>query len=79
MHFVYPPPPQKKKNCITIVSNFSWVLQSPQEKSNGYATCWGGGGGGGQTRYIMAYVEIVNSEHFCQSLGPSLFRGSIVS
>ena len=30
-----PPPPKKKKkknNCITIVSNFSSVLQSSQEK-----------------------------------------------
>ena len=30
-----PPPPQKKKKkkkFITIVSNFSWVLQSSQEK-----------------------------------------------
>ena len=28
MHLVYPP-----KFCITVVSNFSWVLQSSQEKS----------------------------------------------
>ena len=28
MHLVYPP-----EFCITIVSNFSWVLQSFQEKS----------------------------------------------
>ena len=27
-----PPPPKKKKNYINIVSNFSWVLQSSQEK-----------------------------------------------
>ena len=26
-----PPPPQKKKSCISIVSNFSWDLQSSQE------------------------------------------------
>ena len=30
LHF---PPPQKKKNCITIVSNFSRVIQLSQEKS----------------------------------------------
>ena len=35
MHHVYPlpPPPKKKKLAVTIVSNFSWVLQSSQEKS----------------------------------------------
>ena len=35
MHRVYPlPPPKKKKKlAVTIVSNFSWVLQSSQEKS----------------------------------------------
>ena len=28
-----PPSPPQKKFCITILSNFSWVLQSSQEKS----------------------------------------------
>ena len=28
-----PPPKKKKKLAVTIVSNFSWVLQSSQEKS----------------------------------------------
>ena len=28
-----PPPPKKEKKLHTIVSNFSWVLQSGQEKS----------------------------------------------
>ena len=32
MHCVYPPPPQKKL-AVTIVSNFSWIWQSSQEKS----------------------------------------------
>ena len=34
MHLVYPLLPLPKRNCITIVSNFSWILQSSQEKSN---------------------------------------------
>ena len=34
---------------------------------------------GGQTTCVMAYVRMVNSEHFCQSLGSSLFRGATVS
>ena len=33
MHLVYPLLPLPKRNCITIVSNFSWILQSSQEKS----------------------------------------------
>ena len=49
MHLVYPP-----TFCITIVSNFSWVLQSPQEKSKtnkvgeGRGRKQGGGGEGGK-------------------------------
>ena len=70
MLLVYPP-----KFCITIVSNFSWVLQSPQEKSTTMVMQ----NFGGQTTWIMAYVRMVNSEHFCQSLGSSLFRGATVS
>ena len=70
MLLVYPP-----KFCITIVSNFSWVLQSPQEKSTTMVMQ----NFGGQTTCIMAYVRMVNSEHFCQSLGSSLFRGATVS
>ena len=33
MHLVYPLLPLPKRNCITIVSSFSWILQSYQEKS----------------------------------------------
>ena len=36
MNLVCPPPPllpARKKICITIISNFSWVVQSSQEKS----------------------------------------------
>ena len=33
MHLVYPPPPLPLKFCLTIVSNFSWVLQLSQEHS----------------------------------------------
>ena len=33
MHLIYPPPaPAKKKNSITFVFHFSWVLQPSQEK-----------------------------------------------
>ena len=42
MHLVTPTPRPKK--CITIVSNFSWVLQI---EDNSYVTLtffWGGGG-----------------------------------
>ena len=58
MLLVYPP-----KFCITIVSHFSWVLQSPQEKSKTMVMQ----NFGGQTTCIMAYVRMVNGEHFCQS------------
>ena len=64
MHLVFPsPPPHPPKNCITIVSNFSWLLQSsllPTEiKDNGYTKFVAGGGGGGG----------VNKEHYglCQN------------
>ena len=66
MHLVYPP-----KFCITILLGITVV---PREiEDNGYVEF------GGQTMCIMAYVRMVNSEHFCQSLSPSLFRGSTVS
>ena len=44
MHLVYPP-----KICITIVSNFSRVTQSSQEKlkTTVMHSFFGGGGGGG--------------------------------
>ena len=32
MHLIPPPPHLKKKNCITFVFHFSWVLQPFQEK-----------------------------------------------
>ena len=44
------PPPLLPKFCITILSNFSWVLQSSQEKSKTVVNqflFWGAGGGGG--------------------------------
>ena len=46
----YLPPhqPHFPEFCITIVSKFSWVLQSSQEKS-------------GWTRCIMVFVKMVNS------------------
>ena len=51
MHLVYPP-----KFCISIVSNFSWVLQSSQGKSftmvmHNFK---------GWTRCIMAFVKMVS-------------------
>ena len=51
MHLVYPP-----EFCITIVSNFSWVLQSFQEKSKTMVKQ----NLGGLTRCIMVYVKMVN-------------------
>ena len=51
MHLVYPP-----EFCITIVSNFPWVLQSFQEKSKTMVTQ----NLGGLTRCIMVYVKMVN-------------------
>ena len=37
------------------------------------------GEGRGANKVVMVYVKMVNSEHFCQSLGPSIFHGSTVS
>ena len=50
MHLVYPLPPLLPKFCITVHSNFSWVLQSSQEKSRTvviqfFFFFWGRGGG----------------------------------
>ena len=60
MHPVYPHPRPPKKLCITIVSNFAWVLTVvPREiDDNGYAFFLGGGGG---TRCILVYVKMVNN------------------
>ena len=45
MHFLYPPPPQKKKS-ITSVLDFSWDDCNTQEKlETGYENFRGGGGG----------------------------------
>ena len=58
MHLATPTPRTKK--CITIVSNFSWVLQI---EDNTYVTLtffWGGGGGRG-TRCIMVYMKMTNT------------------
>ena len=40
MHPCLPPPPPGKFS-ITIVSNFSWVLQSSHEEDNGYEKFFG--------------------------------------
>ena len=50
----YLPPPQF---CIIVVSNFSWVLQSFEEKSKTMAMQ----NFAGKTRSIMVYVKVVNS------------------
>ena len=52
MNLVYPPPPPKKIYFFNDCIQFSWVLQSFQEKFNvtpiqqynGYAFFFGGGG-----------------------------------
>ena len=49
-----PPPPQF---CVIVVSNFSWVLQSFEEKSKTMAMQ----NFAGKTRSIMVYVKVVNS------------------
>ena len=52
--YLPPPPPQF---CIIVVSNFSWVLQSFEEKSKTMAMQ----NFAGKTRSIMVYVKVVNS------------------
>ena len=57
MHLVYP---RVKKNCITIVSNFSWVLQSSLEKSKTMVMQFflvGGWGGGGENKVHYGLCE----------------------
>ena len=49
MHLIY-----SSTFCIAIVSNFSWVLQSSQEKTMVIQTF------GGLTRFIMVCVRTVN-------------------
>ena len=60
MHPVYTP-----KVCITVVSHFSRVLQSSQEKSKTivmqHLGGGGGGGRGGKQGCIVVYVKMVNS------------------
>ena len=53
----YLPPPPPPKFCIIVVSNFSWVLQSFEEKSKTMAMQ----NFAGKTRSIMVYVKVVNS------------------
>ena len=53
-YFAPPPPPQF---CVIVVSNFSWVLQSFEEKSKTMAMQ----NFAGKTRSIMVYVKVVNS------------------
>ena len=51
-----------QKFCITVVSDFSWVLQTSQEKSKTMVMQnFFFGGGGGKTRCITVYVRIVDS------------------
>ena len=62
MHLVCPP-----KFCVTVVFNFSRVLQSSQEKAkdSGYAKFeggGGGGGGGGGRGETIIYVKTVNGK-----------------
>ena len=72
IHLVYPP-----KFYITIVFNFSWVLQSSYEKSKTmdmkifffflsfflfFFLCGGGGGDGGGERCIIFPVKITNNK-----------------
>ena len=72
MHLVYPLPPLLPKFCITVHSNFSWVLQSSQEKSKTVVIQFfffflGGGGGWleGHRASIMGDLKLVNK-------GPSI-------
>ena len=53
----YLPPPPLPQFCIIVVSNFSWVLQSFEEKSKTMAMQ----NFAGKTRSIMVYVKVVNS------------------
>ena len=54
--------------CMITACNFSWVLQSSQEKSKtirqwlcNFFWCGGGGvGGGGETRCIVVFMKMVN-------------------
>ena len=57
-HFLPPPPPPQF--CVIVVSNFSWVLQSFEEKSKTMAMQ----NFAGKTRSIMVYVKVVNSVNF---------------
>ena len=52
MYFVYP-----KKICIAIVSNFSWVLKSSQEKSKTMVFHFFLGGGGGVNKLFYCVCE----------------------
>ena len=75
MHLVFSP-----KVCITLVSNFSSVLQSSQEKSKTMVVHFFlKGGEGGAATCIMVYVKIVNNgikqipdEDYCLLLRLSL-------
>ena len=53
-----------QKFCISIVSNFSWDLQSSQENLKIILFVGGGGGGGGEKRCIMVNVKVVNQVIF---------------
>ena len=58
MHLVYPP-----KFCITIVSNFSWVTQSSQEKLKTTVKHFFLGGRGGEGGWKRG-VAGVNKVHY---------------
>ena len=55
-----------QKFCISIVSNFSWDLQSSQEnfKTVLMQFFFWGGGGGGEIGCIMVNVKVVNQGIF---------------
>ena len=62
MHFVYP-----QKFCISIVFNFSWDLQSSQEKLKTMLmqNFWG------QTKCIMDNVEVAECAFMAECLTPT--------
>ena len=62
MHLVYPPPPPKV--YMTIVPNFSWVLQSSQEKSKTTVMKNLGGGGEQGAWWSMWkwYIKIISEK-----------------
>lgn len=72
--FNTPPPPlpspPKKKLCITIVSDFSWVFTVVRREIEDHAFAkLGGGGGGSIMRCIMDNMKRLNTAVFYQVFG----------